>query len=342
VRLTVHGVGLERNLNGDTADRRVSIYLPPSYASSRTRHYPVLVLLHGFNDTDEEWTVPAAGKPLTGIQQIMDEGIRAHRFGEMIVVMPDERTRLIGAWYMNSAASGDWDGFIARELVSLVDRSYRTLPSPANRAIAGHSMGGYGALRLAMLHPDVFGTTYGISPALVNWSHEILPDNPAWKDVFALRSTPPMELDQVYQWGFVSMSAAFASDPGRKPFYADFPFKMVAGSLSPSEPAFSRWESAFLVNMAKDHVGGLSQLKGIAFDAGSEDEFRFIPEGCRAFSNRLTALGIAHRYDEYNGDHRNRLWGRDGRLLNIVLPWIWDHFEAATADAPKTAHRKAS
>lgn len=337
-RLTVHGVSLEKNLIGDSADRRVSVYLPSSYARDKARRYPVLFLLHGFNDTDEEWTVPAAGKPFTGIQQILDEGIRSHRFGEMIVVMPDERTRLIGAWYMNSAASGDWDQFIARELTALIDKRYRTLASPANRAIAGHSMGGYGALRLAMLHPDVFGASYGISPALVSWTHEILPENPAWKDVIALQSTPPVADDQVYQWGFLSMSAAFSPDSARKPFYADFPFRPAGGSLAVDEPAFSRWESAFLANMAKDHAAGLSRLKGIAFDAGSDDEFRFIPEGCRRFSDRLTSLGIAHQYNEYNGDHRQRLWGKDGRLLNLILPWIWNHFDASQGSIPGPTH----
>ena len=74
----------------------------------------------------------------------------------MIVVLPNGANKYRGSFYANSITMGNWEDFIVRDVVGYVDGHYRTLASPAHRGIAGHSMGGYGALTLGFRHPDVF------------------------------------------------------------------------------------------------------------------------------------------------------------------------------------------
>src|SRR5262249_41534880 len=123
---TVHSKLLERTPTGESADRRVSVYLPPSYDTSPRRRYPVVYLLHGIFDTDAVWS--AQREPWTSIQDVMDRGIAEGRFGELIVVMPDERTKAGGSFYRNSSATGPWEDFTVRELVAWTAASYRTIP----------------------------------------------------------------------------------------------------------------------------------------------------------------------------------------------------------------------
>jgi S-formylglutathione hydrolase FrmB len=155
IQTRVHAVGLERNRLGDAADQVVHIYLPPSYQAAPMRRYPVLYLLHGYSGRPEEWTTN--GYQGMSLQSVMDSLLRAGLTREMIVVVPNGRNRYLGSFYTNSPVTGNWDDYIAKELVAHVDASYRTIARRESRGIAGHSMGGYGAISLAMRHPDVFG-----------------------------------------------------------------------------------------------------------------------------------------------------------------------------------------
>ena len=114
-RVTVHGTSLECNLVGDDPNRPVSVYLPPSYDASPERRYPVVYVLHGFTDSDLGWfgwrehfvNVPAA----------MEAGTAR----EMILVMPNAFTAYEGSMYSSSAATGDWETFVAEGLTDYVD-----------------------------------------------------------------------------------------------------------------------------------------------------------------------------------------------------------------------------
>ncbi|MGF2030440.1 alpha/beta hydrolase-fold protein, partial [Lactococcus lactis] len=82
----------------------------------------------------------------------------------MIVVLPDSKTGYNGSLYSSSVTTGDFENFIARDLVDYVDAHYRTIPHRSSRGLVGHSMGGYGATRIGLKHPDVFGSLYIMSP----------------------------------------------------------------------------------------------------------------------------------------------------------------------------------
>jgi len=156
--IKVHGKALEGNLEGDSPDRDVTVYLPPSYASERSRRYPVVYLLHGYGGTDDTFNGRLARLPDSA-----DTLAAAGTAREMIVVMPNAFTLHKGSMYSNSVTTGDWETYVARDLVAYVDGHYRTIPNRMSRGLAGHSMGGYGAVRIGMKRPDVFSSLYLMS-----------------------------------------------------------------------------------------------------------------------------------------------------------------------------------
>src|SRR5919204_5736628 len=156
--IQVHGKALEGNLEGDSADRDITVYLPPSYATERSRRYPVVYLLHGYGGTDSTFVGRLAMLP-----DIADKLAAAGTAREMIVVMPNAFSLHKGSMYSNSVTSGDWETYLARDLVGYVDGHYRTIAARMSRGLAGHSMGGYGAVRIGMKRPDVFSSLYILS-----------------------------------------------------------------------------------------------------------------------------------------------------------------------------------
>jgi enterochelin esterase-like enzyme len=321
----IHGVSLEKNVTGEQIDRSVAIYLPPSYDRAPFKRYPVIYLLHGIGDTEKEFTVAWKNQTETWgtIQGLMNQGIAERRFGEMIIVMPDQRTNAFGSFYVNSSATGNWEDFTCKDLVNYIDGKYRTIAKPESRGIAGHSMGGYGAITLGMKHPEIFSVVYAMNPAILGWAKDFNLENPAFKLPLKAKSLDELMNGGLYAIGTVTVAQAFSPNPNRPPFYADFPFTEADGKLQPAQPAFSRWEENFPVNMVKKYRANLLKLRGLRFDSGYEDEFLFIPPNSRALSAELTGNGIEHIFEEYNGDHRNRLHGRTGRLYNEVLPYFW-------------------
>lgn len=166
-RIKVHGKSLEGNLEGDSPDPEVSIYLPPGYDANRHQRYPVVYLLHGYLFTDQYWTGAGPSNPgdMPGpyVPAAMDSLIARGEANPMIVVMPNAYTKYAGSMYSSSVTTGDWETYIAEDLVAYVDKNYRTIPDRLSRGLAGHSMGGYGAIRIGMKRPDVFSSLYIMS-----------------------------------------------------------------------------------------------------------------------------------------------------------------------------------
>src|SRR5881392_635548 len=87
---------------------------------------------------------------------------------EMIVVVPDSKTLHNGSMYSSSVTTGDFERYISHDVVAYIDSHYRTIASRKSRGLVGHSMGGYGASRIGMKHPDVFGSLYIMSPCCLS------------------------------------------------------------------------------------------------------------------------------------------------------------------------------
>ena len=137
-----------------------SIYLPRG--GGEDRRYPVVYVLHGTGDSERSY--PKAGR----VEATMDALIASGAIVPMIVVMPDARR----SWYVNSAevgGAGDYETAIVRDLTRHIDGTYPVVAMRASRFITGHSMGGFGALRLAFKFPARFGAAAAMSAAL--WDH---------------------------------------------------------------------------------------------------------------------------------------------------------------------------
>src|SRR5947209_1708777 len=168
-RVKVHSPAIVGNLEGESADRDVLVVLPPSYAKSPHRRYPVVYALHGYSIGAEQWI-----KEIHVPQTV--EGAFAKGAREMIVVFPDAKTIHNGSMYSSSVTTGDFENFVARDLVGYIDRHYRTIPDRKSRGLVGHSMGGYGATRIGMKHADVFGSLYIMSPCCLSQRPVPAPD----------------------------------------------------------------------------------------------------------------------------------------------------------------------
>ena len=310
-----------KNVTKENPAREITIYLPPGYFNSNQR-YPTLYLLHGIGDDHLNFVDDET--KYNNLQSLMDEGIASKRFGEMIVVTPNEKTNWFGSFYVNSSVTGNWEDFTAEELVNYVDNKYRTIAKPESRAVAGHSMGGYGAVTLAMKHPDIFSVAYALSGGFVCFCGEIKPTNSeVRKFVLANSYDELLKTKSSKAMGMLTVAQAFSPNLGRPPFYADKPFTVKGKKIVPNITAYHKWLENDVVKLAEKYQGNLLKLKAIKFDSGFDDEYQFIPINSRLFSKKLTALGIPHEFEEYNGDHRNRLWGLTGRIYNEVLPFVF-------------------
>ncbi|GAB4536654.1 MAG: alpha/beta hydrolase family protein [Parvularculaceae bacterium] len=326
-QITVHGAGLAGTATDENPDRQVSVYLPPGYDRDRRRRYPVVYLLHGIAGTDQDW-FPAA-RPYLNIPDVMDREIARGAVAEMIVVMPDASSNYLGSFYVNSSATGAWEDFIVEDLVQHIDENYRTLAVRESRGIAGHSMGGYGAIRIAMRHADKFSVAFAISPGVLGWGGDISAENGAFGEVLAARDfselyapTPHDNANMFYKASIVAVARAFSPNPERPPFYADFPFRLEEGALVPDPEIYEKWTEMQPLAVVERHADALRTLRGLKFDVGYNDQYSHIPLTTRALSLKLSDLGVPHVFEEYNGDHRNRLWGPQGRLATEVFPYF--------------------
>ena len=192
---TIRSKAIAGNLIGDTPNREVFVYTPPSYDRTPTRRFPVLYLLHGFTSHPREW-LDGTYQGLD-LQKTMDSLWRVDA-GEFLVVMPSADNVVGGTFYVNSAAFGNWENFVADELVRFIDARYRTRTDRASRGLAGHSMGGFGALFLAQKHANVFGTVYAMSPCCAGVVGELAPKSEVWRYVRDSTIVPPVSMRTLF------------------------------------------------------------------------------------------------------------------------------------------------
>lgn len=325
---TVPASSLAGNLLGDATRQPAFVYLPPGYDAEPDRRYPTIYLLHGVLDRPSVWFEPVYGEMT--IQAVMDSLIAAGEIRPAIVVAPTGHNAYGASFYMNSPVTGDWGDFIAEDVVTHVDTTYRTLGRAESRAIVGHSMGGYGAIRLAMLHPDVFSVAWGMNPCcLCCLGTETPADHPAWRILGSFDSPEAMwrHLDEegdIWPLILAGSGTVFAPAPDRPPLYFEVPYRVEGDSVVPTgaaERIAERTAVALPMANVADHVDGLKRLRGLGFDVAFGDQFEHIPPSTIAFSDTLVALEVPHVFEAYEGDHRNRM---SERLPGRVLPWIDD------------------
>ncbi len=320
-RLTLHAASLVGNPAGESAEQQVIVYLPPSYDASPQRRYPVIVLLHGIADSPDTWL------KAHHIPELLDRLTAETKLPELIVVMPNGATRFLGSFYVNSTVNGRWEDYIANDLIAYVDAHYRTIARPQSRGIAGHSMGGFGALSIVMHRPDVFRAAYALSPCCLDAVEDIGCGNAAWKRTLALKGPADAEKalaeGDFYPVAIIALGRALAPNP-QAPLLLDFPIRAEGPEQLPADPAYTRWREAFPIRQVARYAANLRRLKGLVIDYGLDDQFPHIPISTPAFSQALVDARVPHTLDVYSGDHRRRV---DKRLASKVFPFFAANLE---------------
>ncbi len=313
--IKVHGTALEGNLEGDAVDRDVIVFLPPSYQKEKKRRYPVIYALHGYSIGAEQWT-HEIHVPQT-IEGAFSKGSR-----EAIIVVPDSKTVYNGSMYSSSATTGDFEKFIYHDVVAYIDAHYRTIPNCESRGLVGHSMGGYGASRIGMKHPDVFGALYIMSPCCMS---SMAGGGPGPADQMKERAiasekkvaaaTSPADL-AAQSPGFAAAqyatAAAWAPDPKNPPLYFDLPTRN--GVLQPDIVA--KYAANSPLTFVDQYIGNLKQYRAIAMDVGDQDGLRF---DATKLHDILDNYGIANSFEIYSGTHTSAV---ADRFQNHVLPFF--------------------
>jgi S-formylglutathione hydrolase len=308
-QIVVHGKALEGNLEGDSPDREVTVYLPPSYAGNPTRRYPVVYLLHGYGGRDNTFT-----DRLANLVESADRLATAQGFSELIVVTPNAFTLHKGSMYSNSVTVGDWESFVAQDLVAYIDGHYRTIADRMSRGLAGHSMGGYGTLRIGMKRPDVFSSLYVMSACCLTANPN--PRREAMAAAEAIKTREQAE-EAASGRGFgpstsLASGAAWSPNPSNPPLYLDLPFR--GGKPRPDVAA--KWAANAPLTMVDQYVASLAKYYSIGIEIGTMDP---LLASNRQLHDAMTRLRIPHSYEEYDGDHTNKVGERIERNVLVFF-----------------------
>lgn len=308
-KVRVHGAALDGNLAGDDATRDVYVYLPPGYGKGSKR-YPVIYYLHGYGVTADVYKDVVLKIPAS-TDAAMNAGAQ-----QFIIVMPDAFTRLGGSFYANSPVIGDWETFIAKDLVAWVDQKYRTIRGRDGRGLAGHSMGGYGTLRVGMKHPEVFAAIYAASSP----AYDLAPDAEATKKELA-RMVPGIKAEsRGTSFSIMAKSAAWVPNPQKPPFHFDLPFDADG---KPVPLVAEKWAANSPLLLAEQNVPALKSFRGIALDVGDKDGLK---DSNTQLDAALTRLNVPHTFEVYEGTHGDRI---GARFIDKVLPFFAKHLTAA-------------
>jgi enterochelin esterase-like enzyme len=319
---TIDAPSLRGNLIGDSSRKPITVYLPPSYARSRTKRYPVVYLLHGFSASHRAFMGGVYSNMNTRLS--MDSLINAGLSREMIVVTPNADNPFDGGFYRNSPVTGNWEDYIYKDVVSFIDQRYRTIRNRTGRGIAGHSMGGYGALWVGMRHPEVFSAMYLLSPCCLRDFGDVAQRGTGpWKAALRVKS-----VDSVLKAGFsadllIALAAVYSPNPSRPPLFVDFPNRLVGDSVVPVPAITERWLSSSPMKFVPVYAANLRRL-AIGFDGGRQDALKDIPISVSMLDSVLTELRITHTAEVYDGDHMRRI---RSRLESKVFPFFSEHLK---------------
>jgi S-formylglutathione hydrolase FrmB len=311
----IQSAALAGNLVGDPSVRGMVVLLPPSYFRDRRTRYPVVYLLHGLGkrtqgEMESTWL-------LVKLYEEMKEG----KLGEMIIVAIDGTTIFGGSYYANSPTIGDFETYIAGEVVSLVDSTFRTVAERKGRAIAGFSMGGHGALKLVMKYNEVFSMAGSLSGSPLSIRFR----KPIYKRALA-GQRKPASLDQLVRtimfdnnWSLAAAyakAAAFSPNPRKPPLYLNLPFER--DETDERDPVWRQWwENDPLTMIARYHEN-LEMLDGLYLDHG-EDETTL---GTEDFLRELIRYDITFTNVVFRGDHTDKLYLRYLRMLrSFAAQW---------------------
>ena len=322
---------LKGNPWGDPTERELPVYLPPS---GRSDGLPLIVLLTGY--TGAGWMHFQRPRYMSdSIMGRLDRLIRHKLAAEAVMVGPDCLTLLGGSQYLNSSATGRYEDYVLEEILPFVRDRYHT----GATAVMGTSSGGYGALALALRHPDVFRAV-GSNAGDAYFDYCYLPEFPTAFREIRRAGGPDKLLERILHepvsgfgprqplvqalemMGYASCYSPIDAEPGR----FDLPFDLETGAIR--SEVWAKWLSHDPVRMLEEprYTKAARELAHIYVDGGTRDEYS-LDIGARIFANAARRAGAHVEFEEFDGVH-----GDGGPRYEVIIPRL---LAALGAPAPK-------
>jgi len=325
-RLVVESELLADNPLGDPARRPLYVYRPPGVELDHPRALPVVYVIQGYTGQLEMWLNRTAFEP-TMIERV-DALFAAGDCPDALVAFVDCWTSYGGSQFLNSISLGRYQDYLCDEVVAFVDDRYPTLADRESRALAGKSSGGYGAMVVPMMRPDVFS-------ALASHAGDALFEAcylPSFPDVARtlrdhydgsyerffeqLAAADRMDWDKLGSpleaYGY---AAAYSPDPAN-PGKALLPFQIATGRLH--DDVWAQWLDQDPVRMARPHADALRSMRRVYLDAGRSDEY-YLDLGAQAFAGELDAIGVEHTLELFDAKHGGITFRYPGAIRELVL-----------------------
>lgn len=301
---------LRGNPLGDPHRRPVWVYTPPGYDADASRRYPSLYLIQGLTGQIDMWKNRMPFRP--SVPELVDRLFSDGSTPPAVVVFVDCWTRYGGSQFVDSPGTGSYMSYLCDEVVPFVDARYRTLPDRNHRGLTGKSSGGYGAMVVPMLRPDVFG-------GLATHAGDALFETcylPAFREsVRLLRDRYQGSFDLFWQKLYEGpalakpeegallndwcMAACYSADADGT---VRLPYDTTTGELVPE--IWARWLEWDPVRLARKHAGALRSMRAVYVDAGKSDEF-YLDLGALAFKRELEAAGVKDFFFElFDATHK--------------------------------------
>jgi S-formylglutathione hydrolase FrmB len=321
--LVVESQSLADNPLGDPARRPLYVYLPEGIDESAS--YASIYLIQGMTGQLDMWWNRAAFEPT--IAERIDDLFSSGDLPRAVIVFVDAWTSYGGSQFINSAATGRYMDYLCDEVVPYVDDRYPTAAGRDHRGLTGKSSGGYGAMVVPMLRPDVFGGLAShAGDALFECCYlpefretaRLLRDkfDGSW-DTFWERFRAAPSLDwELYGTALntYAMAACYSPDE-RNPGKAVMPFELATGKLV--DEVWAKWLAWDPVRMAAQHGDALASMKRIYLDAGRSDEY-YLDLGAQAFSAELDKLGVDHTLELFEGKHGGIQYRYPGAIAELA------------------------
>lgn len=333
-KVTINSAEIAKNLVGENSTQNIEVYLPPDYDESE-KNYPVVYFLGGYGDTIDVWF---NNSYRLSVQDSMDAMIEAGSSKSMIFVVISGKNMFDGSFYINSPITGNWEDYVVKEVVAKVDSSYRTIKSKEGRGIAGHSMGGHGALDIGMKYADIFSAVYALSPGMFdeNGLEDFLFNNESSKSSFVTfgnsmevmsdtdaqtARNSRMTAIKSNSWNYIRDVYGFAyAGSSSKKSYMDVPYYVENGVVKENSDIV-KWRAGY--GNVKEKIAAYKlktdKLNAIGVEVGNNDEYAWLIRGCDYFKSQMDSAGIAIEFTKFAGQHQDKL---KERVEDYLIPFF--------------------
>jgi hypothetical protein len=324
--LVVESELLAGNPLGDPTRRPLYVYRPPGVELDHPRALPVVYVIQGYTGQVDMWLNRVAHEP-TMVERV-DAMFAAGDCPDALIVFVDCWTTYGGSQFLNSVGLGRYQDYLCDEVVAFVEERYPALADRESRGLTGKSSGGYGAMVVPMMRPDVFGALashagdalfeacYG--PNFPAVARKLRDDFDGSYEVFFEQLAATEFMDFEKWWPPLEMygyAAAYSPDPAN-PGKSLLPFEIATGRLH--DDVWAQWLDKDPVRMAPAHADALRSMRRIYLDAGRSDEF-YLDLGAQAFAAELDALGVEYTLELFTGKHGGLTYRYPGAIRELVL-----------------------